>query len=492
MNTSENQNLIKRPPIVVVMGHVDHGKTTLLDYIRKANVASKEAGGITQSVGAYEIEIPRQARDDSSSGSARITFIDTPGHQAFTKMRSRGANIADIAILVVAADDGVNAQTKEAIKIIQEAKIPFVVAINKIDKNNADIEKTKSDLAKNSILLEGYGGSISFQPISAKNGDGIDELLDLILLTADVEEFKFDPKGLVEGFILETHINPLSGTSATAIIKNGTLYQGDDIFSDNAKGRVKGLKNFLNKPVKSLTASAPAVILGFESLPEAGAKFHTNKENYQEKIVEKDNKRKELNADENKINFIIKAVDAGSLEAAVDSIKSLTPPDGHIITILESGVGDISEGDAKLAVPTNAFLIGFKVKVSASAKNLVRSYELKVFSSDIIYKLLDEIKEEFSGQKKQMIAGQLEILVVFDQSNPGAQIIGGKIIAGVLKKQASAEVHRYGKEVGVGKITNLQQDKKEVAEVIEGNECGILFSSQTLVKKGDHLIVRPE
>ena len=473
----------KRPPVVVVMGHVDHGKTTLLDFIRKSSVAAREAGGITQAVGAYTI----------THNGHPITFIDTPGHEAFSKMRSRGATIADIAILVVAADDGVNAQTKEAIKILTESKCRYIVAINKIDLPGANVEKAKSSLLQAGVLLEGIGGDISFQPISAKTGEGVNELLDLIALTAEVEGLTCDVTGSAEGYILEAHMGSGGGT-VTAIIKNGTLRVGDEIATPTTKGRIKGLKDFDGKAVKELTPCSPAVILGFETLPAVGDPFAVGA-----KIADLP-KAKEVGAlqggaaviaGKTKMNLILKAGVAGALEALVDSVKKLKVPDNTNLVVAVAGVGDITDGDVKQAASMNGIVIGFKVKVTPAAKTLIVAQHIKLFQSDIIYELLQSVEDELSGKKRLMVAADLEILAVFDQKNNGAQIIGGKVLEGELRNQSEVEIHRKGVLAGTGKITNLQQSKKDVSTVVAGLECGMLFSSSILVSKGDHLIARP-
>lgn len=494
MSTKPEAKKLVRPPVVVVMGHVDHGKTTLLDFIRKANVADKEAGGITQTVGAYEIEHPSTGSGQASSN--KITFIDTPGHQAFKKMRERGARMADIAILIVAADDGVNTQTKEVIEILNETKIPFLVAINKIDKNNANEENAKISLSQNGVMLEGFGGSVSFQPISAKTGQGVNELLDLVLLQAELENFTYDQKAPLEAYILEAKKDSFTGVSATVIIKNGTLRMKDDVHTASARGKIKSLKNFLGKPAKELTASSPAVISGLDNLPEAGERLFDNSD-VASQVEEKSKKVLKNNGVEQKnkdvINFVLKAQDAGSLEALSDAICSLPHPDPEQkVQIIASGVGKLSEGDIKMAISTDAYVVAFNVKTGDAANNLIEAHKVKVFDSDIIYKILEGIEEEFSGHKKQMIEAELEVLAVFNQENNGAQVIGGKVLSGELKEQREMEIHRRETKVGDGKITNLQCSRKEVPSVKEGNECGILFSSQVQIKKGDHLIQRPE
>ncbi|MDO8601768.1 MAG: GTP-binding protein [bacterium] len=502
---STNTSKTPRSPVVVVMGHVDHGKTTLLDYIRKSNVAAKEAGGITQGVGAYEVtrtkaDSTRTSTDSpsrplpsaSSQGMSAITFIDTPGHEAFSKMRSRGALIADIAILVVAADNSVQPQTKEAIKIIQESKLPYVVAITKIDTKGANVEQVKKDLLQENVLLEGFGGDISFQPLSSKTGEGVNELLDHILLIAEVEGFSYDPASPAEGFILEAHLNNQTGVTTTVIIKNGTLKLGERIATDTAGGRIRSLQNFLGQNVKELTPSSPAIILGFDTLPKIGDRFTIGD-------AKAAAPKKRISGapifgqkSEKKMNFILKANVAGSLEALREAIMKLKPPGNAKLNIIEESVGDITDGDAKMALSTNAFLVAFKVKSNAAAKTLIKAHGVKIFDSEIIYELIDSIEKEISGENKKIVAGDLEILAVFDQKNPGKQIIGGKVLTGAIFNQSTIEVHRKGAEVGTGKIVNLQTGKKDVVQLDTPLEGGLLFSSQVLIAKGDHLIARPQ
>ncbi len=350
MSEKSDKNLITRSPIVVVLGHVDHGKTTLLDYIRKTNVVAKEAGGITQATGAYEI----------THAGKKITFIDTPGHAAFSKMRQRGATAADLGILVVAADEGVKPQTKEAIEVLLESKTPFVVAINKIDRNNADIEKTKADLAQAGVLVEGFGGDVSWQGISAKTGEGVDELLDLILLAAELEDLKYDPEARANGFIIESKMDNRRGLTVAAIVKNGVLRQGDDIVASGAVGKVKILENFLGEKVKELSPSSPALILGFESLPQIGDEFFSGKVDLTEFMVasiEKTNGAFVLPVDENGENvetlvrLVLKADVSGSLEAISEIIKAMPN-----IRIINEGIGDITDTDVKSASSSKAII----------------------------------------------------------------------------------------------------------------------------------------
>ncbi len=485
----KTNNLQPRPPIVVVMGHVDHGKTSLLDYIRKTTVTTKEAGGITQSIGAYEIE---------HSGK-KITFIDTPGHEAFSKMRARGANIADLAILVVAADDGVKPQTKESIEILNSSKTPFIAAINKIDKPNADIERVKNDLMNIGVLLEGYGGNVSWQAISAKTGEGVNELLDLILLAAEMENFTYDPTQQANGVIIESKINSQRGIIAVAVVKNGTLKIGDEISTPSATGKIKNLRNFLKKPVKELTPSSPALILGFEALPQIGEEFQCGVPSSSMATSIKPVKKEEKalvaeNLPKQKtINLILKADVSGTLEALSEIIKSL-PTDEIKIKIIDEAVGEITDGDVKRAQPTNAIIVGFKTETTKAAENLARSQQLKIITSEIIYELVKKIEEELENLKSPKPLGELEVLALFSQKGLSAgrqgkrQLIGGKVISGAIKNKSRVKILRDNAEIGFGKITNLQSQKKNVNQVNEGEECGIMLESDIVIKVGDYLI----
>lgn len=469
--------MAKRPPIIVIMGSVDHGKTTLLDYIRKTNIAAKEAGGITQSVGAYEIDHKGE----------RITFIDTPGHEAFSKIKARGAQIADIAILVVAADDGVQPQTKEAIKIIQESETPFIVAINKIDRV-PDPAKVKNELMQAGVLLEGYGGNISYQPISAKTGQGVDDLLDLILLAAEVEHLDYEPSHHASGIVLEAKMDSRRGVIATLIITDGTLRVGDEIAAGAIHGKVKILENFLGKKVDSLTPSAPAVVIGFESLPKAGDKFHIGGAE-EIKTAPRKAVRAALSreAKEGVVNLILKADVTGSLEALSQVIKSLPTKEGQTLEIVEESVGDITDGDVKLAISTKALIVGFRTSATKAAETLARAHNVKIVQSEIIYDLVKAVEETLASLGKKIVKGKLGILATFGKKGT-QQVIGGKVTEGNILNNAVLEIERKNEVIGTGKVLNLQQAKKDVKVVSAGNECGLLFNSDIEIKIGDFLI----
>jgi len=478
-----SQKPLSRPPIVVVMGHIDHGKTALLDFIRKTNVVAKEAGGITQSIGAYEIE----------HNDKKITFIDTPGHEAFSKMRQRGAKVADLGILVVAADEGVKPQTEEAIKILNESQTPFVAAINKIDKSNTDIERTKQGLTQIGVLLEGFGGNISWQAISAKTGQGINELLDLILLAAEMEQLTYNPEAKANGVVIESKMDSRRGLTATAIIKDGILRIGEEIKTFSAVGKVKILENFLGERVKDVSPSGPALIIGFEGLPQIGEEFFAGAINLAEIEQTKKTRSLERNPEiKNQIsedlsgvvNLMLKADVAGSLDALAEIIKTF--PNARIIS---QSIGDITDGDIKSAKNTKSLIVGFKTRISKAAENLAAAQNIKIITSKIIYELLKNLEDEFAASREPVIAGRLEILDVFNKKAGGQrQIIGGRTLAGKFKNNLNVKIQRQEKIIGEGKIINLQREKQDVSQVNENEECGILIESAVIIVVGDKLI----
>jgi len=494
-----------RPPIVVVMGHVDHGKTTLLDQIRKAHVAAREAGGITQTTAAYEI-----VRNDR-----KITFIDTPGHEAFTAMRSRGAQVADIAILVVAADEGVKPQTKEAIQIILDSKTPFIVAINKVDKTNGSIDKARNDLAAAGVLLEGYGGQVSYHPISAKTGEGVDDLLDLVLLTADIEGLTYDATAPASGFVLEAKRDPKRGIEATVILKNGALSRGDAVHTRSASGKVKILEDFSGKAVQRLEPSAPAVIIGFEKIPKVGEEFAVGDlaEAAAMPSVVGAGANGAVNASAaprtasagaaavnqlakskpNTLNLILKAGDAGSLEALSVVLRGIDQQGGKEINIIEEGVGDITDGDVRHALATKATIIGFKNRVEKGAKVLADAQSVTVITSEIVYDLATEVEDFFSGKRGAAAAGELEVLAVFNQEKLQKQLVGGRVTTGTFRPKASFDIVRGPMgtaPIGHGKISTLRENKSEIFQAEKGKEIGVLLDAPTLVQVGDKLAIR--
>ncbi len=511
----------RRPPIVAVLGHVDHGKTTLLDYIRKSSytraaseggeprsVAEREAGGITQSIGAYEIihvphesqtgadqaqtnadKLPRTSasspRESAFAEGRKITFIDTPGHEAFSKMRSRGATIADLAILVVAADEGVKPQTKESVQILTETKTPFIVAITKADKPNADIEKIKNELTGAGVLLEGYGGNISYLPVSAKTGEHVDELLDLILLAAELEHLTYNSAAPASGFVVETRLDRRRGLEATVIVTQGTLRQGDIIATPTAAGKIKILEDFMGKQVKELTPSSPALIIGFEKLPAVGETFTVGGETVPAITVARETV---LPSEENALSLIVKAGDAGSLEALVEILKATEF--GKPVRIIAQSVSDVVDNDVKLAISTKAMIIAYKSKTDKAAKNLAEVNRVLIVSSEIIYKLIETISEYVKREHIFLAAGELKVLAVFNQEKPERQVVGGKVTQGIFKNKALFEIMRGDSPVGTGRVLNLQQNKKDAREVGEGNEAGLLVSAEVLIKPDDLLTIK--
>lgn len=480
MNKNPN-NLISRPPVVVVMGHIDHGKTKLLDYIRKTNVIEKEAGGITQHIGAYEIEI------EHKPSGRKITFIDTPGHEAFSKMRSRGAKVADIALLVVAADEGVKPQTIEALNHIKESNIPFIVVINKIDKPEAQPTKIKQQLGEQGVFLEGWGGNIANQEISAKTGQGIPELLDLILLVAEVAELKGDPKKLAEGVILESFLNPKRGSTATMLIKDGVLEIGDYLVTEEGVAKIKTLENFKGNLLKNAAFSSPVLITGFKNLVSPGLQVYTEKlrtiadKKYQQLSAKgKSTPGGKISAVAvpNRIfNIILKTDVGGSKEALENILDKLNFPEISL-KIVKSEVGDINESDLKLATSTKSSIVGFKVKISPLLEESVQKEKINIILGEIIYDLENKVKEEMTKilppEIKKIELGQLEVLAVFKQE-PSRQIIGGKVIKGKIKKGAKIDVLRKKQKISSGRAAQLQHNKQDIEEVSQGKEAGILF-----------------
>jgi len=495
-NNTTNPNLIERPPVIAVMGHIDHGKSKLLDYIRKTNIVEKEAGGITQHTSAYEVihNLPAQA------GSKKITFLDTPGHAAFTSMRERGAQIADIAILVVSAEEGVKAQTLEAWQSIKDHATPFVVAINKIDKPAADINKTKQSLAENGIFVEGYGGNIPFAPISAKEGTGVNELLDLLLLVAEMEQLTGNRQAPAEGFVLEAHLDPQSGITSTLIIKNGTLHANDFIVVGNEVTKIKRLTNFLDQPVKELSFSAPVKIFGFAKLPAVGLPFSSfaDKKKAEQFASEQQNKeaccRVIAKQEEGCIclPLIIKADVSGTLEALEKEVLKLSV-ERVTLNLIDRGVGVITENDVKqVAAFPNAIIIGFRVKTEKSAQTLAEKSGVSIQTSDIIYKLsewLEErMKQAMPRQTVEETVGRAKVLKTFGK-NKEKQIVGCATVSGVIIKDKKIKILRHDQEIGRGEILGLQLQKIKVDEVQENNQFGAELEAKIEIAPGDYLEV---
>lgn len=479
-----------RPPVIVVMGHVDHGKTKLLDAIRKTNVVAGESGGITQHIGAYQV-----VRKDQ-----KITFIDTPGHEAFTAMRSRGAKVADIAILVVAADDGVKSQTIEAFRIIEASKIPFLVAINKIDKEDADINRTKQELSSRlNIIPEDWGGKIVCVPISALAGQGIDELLDMVLLTMEMEtdNLKANPLASAIGTIVESNIDKGAGPVATILVQNGSLKIGDQLcFNGVVYGKVKALQNYKGENIEVALPSDPARVLGLKILPEVGDILEVGEG---EKIKIKKIASKvhsdqmssggEIEDDSLKINLIIKADFLGSAEAIEESLMKINTKKIKV-KIIQKGLGNIGEGDIKRAEDSNAQIVGFNVKLQPQVEDLIREKDTKINIFSIIYDLIKYVKAEMKNIYKPEIIrkdlGKLKVLAIFRTEN-SSQIVGGKVIDGQIEANSSLEIWRGENFIDKGKIDKLQAGKQDVNLVEAGQECGIRYEGRPVIEVGDIL-----
>lgn len=490
----KGENLKQRAPIVTILGHVDHGKTTLLDTIRKANVVASEAGGITQHISAYQVKKKGQL----------ITFVDTPGHEAFSAMRERGVSIADIAVLVVAADDGVRPQTKEVIEYLKNKKIPTVVAINKVDKPEANVQRAKQELAENGILLEGWGGDVICAEVSAKKNIGIDDLLESVLLVAEVEEFKADFKRDALGVVLEAHLDPQKGPVATVLVKTGTLKTGQDIISGTAWGRVRKMEDFAGRSLDQAIPSTPVTIMGLNNVPNvndilqvvSGKSIARSKSKELEKSLEqkKGVKKSEGSEEIKKLNVILKSDVQGSLEALEQIIKEIKS-DEVAVEFISTGVGNITESDVKMAQSANAVIFGFNVVATSVAKRIAENNGIEIKTYRIIYELIEELKKMMADLLPPEIVrtdlGRLKVMAIF-KTGKRDMIVGGRVIEGKMIKGENIEVKRDGEIVGKGKLSNLQQNKQNTSEVNQGNECGITYDGSVKIKEGDLLICYKE
>lgn len=489
---SEKQNSLARPPVVVVMGHIDHGKSTLLDYIRKTNIVAGETGGITQNISAYEV-----LHNDEERRERKITFLDTPGHEAFSKMRERGATIADIAILVVAADDGVKPQTKEAWKTITSLQLPSIVAINKIDKQNANIEKTKTELAENEIYLENYGGKIPCVEISAKAGTGIDNLLSLILILAEMENFSGNKDENASGFVIEANLDSKRGIEASLIIKNGHLNNEMTVVVEDAICSTRIVENFLGKITKEASFSSPVRIFGFDKMPKVGAEFKSFKNKKDAEKYAKEWENKEIKSaniadlnDTNKkiIPIVLKADVSGSLEAIEKEITKIKN-EGAEFKIIGKGTGPISERDIKnIASGENVLVLGFNVKADKSALEMAQKRGIAISFFDIIYKMTEWLATEIENRRPRIetveTMGRAKIIRAFSRTKE-RQIVGGKVIEGRLALNAIIKIIRREFEIGRGKIVNLEKSKVKTNEVEENAEFGMMVESKIEIVAGD-------
>jgi translation initiation factor IF-2 len=491
LKAEDEKNLKYRPPIVAIMGHVDHGKTTLLDTLRKTKVAEGESGGITQHIGAYRVK----------KDNKWITFLDTPGHEAFSEMRARGANVTDIIVLVVAADDGVRPQTLEVIKRAQFTNTPMIVAINKIDKPDANVLRVKQELAGQNVLTEEWGGKTIAVEISAKQNMGLDNLLEMILLTAEVENFRANPNGKTVGTIIESKVSQGKGSTATVIVQNGTLKVGDIIVAGSAFGRIRSLEDEHGKKLKEAFPSQPAQISGFSQVPQAGDILQVLSDLDSAKQIALSSQRKahshrltasrQLQGDlESKtLNLIIKADVAGSLEAIKQSIGKLKN-DEVKISILSDGVGEINESDILLASSSKASVIAFRSKVNPKAISLAKQKKVTVDSYDVIYELLEDVTSAviklFTPETEKITFGKAKILAVF-RTEKENMIVGGRVEEGEIKKVGHITIWRGETELGRAEAAELQQNKVHAKAVQAGNEFGIKLKTKIKVKEGDVL-----
>ena len=496
--TDKEEDLKERPPVVTIMGHVDHGKTTLLDTIRKTSVAEGEAGGITQAIGAYQIDYKGK----------KITFIDTPGHAAFTEMRARGAKVTDIVIIIVAADDGVMPQTKEAIDHAKAAKVPIIVAVNKIDKPDANVERVLTEMSNNGIQPEAWGGDVMFVNISAKTGEGIDDLLERILLISEIEELKANPDRYATGTVIESKIDKSSGVITNLLIENGTLRLGDPIVVGTISGRVRTLKNDRGENLVKASPSMPVSITGLSESPSAGDKFmafenekKAKKVAEERKIIakEKENKPKSKislddlfnrkEAGEKEINIILKADVKGSEEAVKNSLLKLDV-EGIKINVIRSGIGNITESDVILAEASDAIIIGFNIRPEHKIVEIAKDKGIDIRLYDIIYKVVEEMEAALKGklepEYKEEVTGTAEVRKLFKFSKVGT-IAGSYVTSGVIKRGSKVRVIRDGIVVNDSIIASLAREKDQAKEVKQGLECGITIENFNDIKENDIL-----
>lgn len=492
----DDNELVSRPPVVTIMGHVDHGKTTLLDTIRKTDVALGEAGGITQAIGAYQIDY----------NGNKITFIDTPGHAAFTEMRARGASVTDIVIIIVAADDGVMPQTKEAIDHAKAAKVPIIVAVNKMDKPGANPDKVMTEMAEAGIMPEEWGGDVMFVNISAKTGMGINDLLERILLISEVQELKANPNRYASGTVLESKFDKKSGITTSLLIQNGTLRLGDAIVVGNYAGKVRTLKNDKNESLVEAKPSEPVTITGLTESPSAGDKFMVFENDKKAKTIANERKLKaqsantkvsqavslddlfnKIEAGAKEINIILKADVRGSEEAVKNSLMKLDV-EGIRINVIRSGIGSVSESDIVLAAASDAIIIGFNIRPDNKIMDYAKERNVDIRLYNIIYKLVEEIEQAMRGKLEpiyeEKVLGQAEVRKLFKFSKVGT-IAGSMVINGIIKRDSKARVIRDGIIVYDGAINTIAREKDQVKEVKSGIECGITIENFNDIKEKD-------
>ncbi len=498
--TSQDPNAITRPPVIAVMGHVDHGKTSLLDKIRNAKVAEGESGGITQHISAYQI----------THSDRIITFLDTPGHEAFAALREHGAYLTDLVVIVVAADDGIKPQTLEAIRFARKAGVKMIVAANKMDKESADINRLKQQLAENELMPEDWGGDTVVMPVSAKTGDGINELIDMILLMADVEDLKALDSGTAKGLVIESHMEQGKGPTAVALVEHGTLSQGDFLVAGDVYAKVRTLQTPEGIIIKSAGPSTPVIVSGFKALPEFGTPFQVVKDEKTARSVSADAsnsqdargklsgasavdllKAMSRTTELQELNVIIKADVQGSLTSVIDSIKTLSTEE-VAIKVVGSGVGAFTDNDLHMAATSDAILYGFNVVLPAGLRQLAARDNLKVRSYKVIYELLDDAKSELSELLAPEVIitelGRLKVKQVFKTSKSEI-ICGGEVTKGKIVAPSFVKVVRDKQEIAEIEATKLQRGPQEVKEVLEGDECGVSLKTESkiMLEEGDNL-----
>ena len=495
---ADEADLEARPPVVTILGHVDHGKTSLLDSIRNAHVADREIGGITQHIGAYQVE----------HDGRRITFLDTPGHEAFTSIRSRGARVTDIAILVVAADDGIMPQTEEAIDHARAAEVPIVVAINKMDLPGADPERVKRQLSQHNLLVEDWGGDIISVPVSARTGEGIDDLLENILILSEISEFRANPNRPASGVIIEAKLDRKRGPVATVLVQSGTLKVGDHLVAGTAWGRVKAIANDRGRPIDQVVPGAPAELLAFGSLPEAGDLMtvtpneRTSRALAQERERAKSAQRSQVRAltleevvkqidagDIKELNLVLKADVQGSVEAVRQSLERLTEAEARV-RILHAGSGNITESDVLLASASDAIIVGFSVGNEIGVERVAERMGVEIRHYDIIYQMIDDISQALHGMLEptfvDVIIGDAEIREIFP-SRRGINIAGCRVVNGRITRGSAIRVMREGEVLGETSIASLRHFRDEVNEITNGMDCGILLDDYNNFEVGDIL-----
>ena len=489
------EDLVSRPPVVTIMGHVDHGKTTLLDYIRKTKVASGEAGGITQAIGAYSV----------SYNGKNITFIDTPGHEAFTEMRARGASVTDIVIIIVAADDGVMPQTKEAIDHAKAAGVPIIVAINKIDKPGANPDQVLTGLVECGLTPEEWGGDIIVNKISAHTGQGVDELLESILLVSEINEYKANPNRYATGAVIESKKDKKVGNVISLLIQNGTLRLGDPVVIGTSFGKIRTLKNDLGEDIVEALPSTPVEVTGFTEIPSAGDKFMAFETEKQAKQIATERALREKEKKQNSqkisfddlfakikegtktINIVLKADVNGSLEAVKSSLEKIDV-DGVKLSVIHGSVGAITESDIVLASASDALILGFNVRATNKISDAAKQYGVDIKTYDIIYKLIEDMEASMKGmlepEYEEKVVGQLEIRQIFKFSKVGL-IAGCHVLDGTIKNNSNARIIREGIVVYNGKIKTLQHEKDQVKEVKKDMDCGLTLENCQDYKEKD-------